>query len=189
MDERRRYFRIEDTIGIRYERLTQKQAQERQQALSLGEYAANNDLQDTERQLQLIIDKLRVQNPEISEAIDLLNRKFNLLKNDTLATEETSKAVRASISACGVNFDIEEEFAPQEEVFVDITLLPTDLHIQTIAQVVACSRIEESASEDRGVWSIALDFVGLRPEMEELLVQHLVKRQGRLIAQERQKQV
>jgi c-di-GMP-binding flagellar brake protein YcgR len=181
MDERRRYFRIEDTIAVLYEPLGDEQAKARQEAINRGDFGPNNSLQETERQLQLLIDKLRVQNPELGEAVELLNTKFNLLKNDVDESAREMKVVRASISACGVSFKAPERMPAGEMVYLDILLLPTDLHVQTVADVVACRELEgESAYE------VSFEFNHLSLEVEELMIQHVVKRQGRLLAEKRQ---
>jgi c-di-GMP-binding flagellar brake protein YcgR len=181
MDERRRYFRIEDSIGIQYEVLNDREAAARQAAIDRGEFGTDNSLQEAERQLQLLIDKLRVQNPEFADAIDLLNTKFNLLKNNQESGLSHVKVVRASISACGVSFEMREQIRPGEQVYVDITLLPTDLHVQTVAEVVSCREVPDAKR-----WLVSMDFVRLSHDVEELLIQHVVKRQGRLLAEQRQ---
>lgn len=180
MDERRRYFRIEDKIGIRYEILAQDEVAPRQAAIDRGEVEGNNNLQLAERQLQLLIDKLRVQNPEFAEAIHLLNVKFNTIKDDTPTYRNSrSEVIQANISACGVSFDVGAELRHGEKLYLDLTLLPTDLHIHTLAEVVDC----RPSGLD---WALSVDFFGLSPENEELMVQHIVKRQGRLLAEQRQ---
>ena len=182
MDERRRYFRIEDNIGIRYEVLRDDQIADRQMAIDRGEFEGSNKLQAAERQLQLLIDKLRVQNPEFAEAVNLLNTKFNTLKDLTPEHRNQRPSVtRASISACGVSFDIDEVLRPGEKLYLDITLLPTDLHVHTIAEVIKCVE-----SSNRNEWTVSVDFVGLSEQNEELMVQHIVKRQGKLLAKQRQ---
>ena len=119
--------------AVLYEPLGDEQAKARQEAINCGDFGPNNSLQETERQLQLLIDKLRVQNPELGEAVELLNTKFNLLKNDVDESAREMKVVRASISACGVSFKAPERMRAGEMVYLDILLLPTDLHVQTVA--------------------------------------------------------
>lgn len=179
MDERRRYFRIEDTIGVQYEVLDDKQAIVRQDAIDRGDIGQNNNLQETERRLQLLIDKLRIQSPEVSEAIELLNNKFNLLKNDADPSNSNIKVVRASLSACGVSFNLAEQLRVGEKVYLDMILLPTDLHVHTVADVVG-------SQSESGVSKVSFEFNHLNTELEELLIQHIVKRQGRILSDQRQ---
>lgn len=179
MDERRRYFRIEDTIGIQYEVLDDDQAATRQAAIDRGDFGTNNSLHEAERQLQLLIDKLRIQNPELGEAVELLNTKFNLLKNNGDVSTNEMKVVRASISACGASFRVPQPIKTGEKVYLDMVLLPTDLHIQTVADVVS------QREEEHGDWEVSFEFNHLNNELEELLIQHIVKRQGRMLAEQR----
>ena len=180
-EERRRYFRIEDTVRVAYEVVTESEASRREEEMARTDYAAPNRLQQTERHLQLLIDKLRVQNPEYAEAIELLNIKFNCLK-ETGATERggyrsKSEVKKVSISACGISFDEDDRFDVGAKLYMDLILLPTDFHIHTLGKVVDCLPHGEATGE----WVVRVDFYGLRSEDEEFLVQHIVKRQARLL--------
>lgn len=184
--EKRRYFRIEDTIAINYEALTPEAAEIAAKALRTGVQGARRQLQQTERQLQLLIDKLRVQNPEFASAIELLNTKFNLLKQEgddvmTGAGRTRSVRRRVSISASGVAF---EDRLPQKKgqlLQMHLTLLPSDLQIDTLGEVVDCY----VAEDDPDLWTIRVDFTEMHPDDEELMVQHVVKRQQRMLAARR----
>lgn len=182
MDERRRFFRIDDTIGLRYEVLTEAEARRTQQDLERGEFDDANQLQMVERQLQLLIDKMRVQNPEFADAASLLNAKFNLLKGQIPSYRDDGRVIcEVSISACGICVDIDERMREGETLLLDLTLLPTDLHIHTLATVISCEKADEP-----GQWTLSADFTNMLEQSEEMLVQHIVKRQGRLLAAERQ---
>jgi len=186
--ERRRYFRIEDTVIIHYEVLSEEEAVQKEAELKQINLKIPDRLRDTERELQLLIDKLRVQNPHFASAIELLNVKFNVLKQSQPerfvrghGIEESVKEV--SISACGIAFVSETHLKLGHMVFLDITLLPTDVHIMTLATVVACDTLTDEKSVNS--WALRLDFHNLPPDDEEMLVQHIVKRQGRLIQAEK----
>ena len=182
-DERRRYFRIDDTVGLRYTRIGKSQADAREKELVEGD-SGHNRLQLAEKSLQMLIDKLRVQSPEFAEAIELLNTKFNLLKEEQLEQNSGGRGShvrQVSISACGVAFDDRDQFKIGDILDIDITLLPTDLHIFTLGEVVDCRASEEASGE----WATSVDFYAMPEEDEELMVQHIVKRQGRILAARR----
>lgn len=199
--ERRRYFRIEDLMAIRYQALTVSEALQRKQQMQSTDYLPPNHLQVVERQLQLLIDKLRVQNPEVAGAIDLLNQKFNLLKDrnadDFIASGASSGATaefqsgipkgnvrlrrQVNISACGVSFEDAQRQDIGQHLILDITLLPSDLQVTTLGVVIGCHHVVNDE------WTVRVEFYGMNSEDEELLVQHIVKRQGRLLAARREK--
>lgn len=189
--ERRRYFRIEDTVLIHYEVLTSKELGQKEAELKRLNLRMPKQLGDAENELQLLIAKLRIQNPQFAEAIELLNVKFNILKQlqpkrfvrgDDL--EDSVKEV--SISACGIAFESRIFLEIDRMVYLDITLLPTDTHIMTLAKVVGCETLTDEKADNS--WSLRLDYYNMLLEDEELLVQHIVKRQGRLISAQRERQ-
>lgn len=189
--ERRRYFRIDDTVLIHYEVLTSKGLAQKEVELKRINLRMPKQLGDTEKELQLLITKLRIQNPVFADAIELLNVKFNILKQlqperfvrgDGL--EESAKEV--SISACGIAFESQTFLEVDRMVYLDITLLPTDTHIMTLAKVVACEPLTDAKADNS--WSLRLDYYNMPLGDEEVLVQHIVKRQGRLISAQRERQ-
>jgi hypothetical protein len=183
--DRRRYFRIEDLMAISYEKLTAAEAGAREKQMQSADYLAPNQLQVIERQLQLLVDKLRVQSPEMAGAIDLLNQKFTLLKDRNVSQVVVAGNVhlrrQVNISACGVSFEDAKRQDIGQHLQLDITLLPSDLKVTTLGVVIGCHR---AASVQ---WTVRVEFYGMNPEDEELPVQHIVKRQGRLLAARREK--
>ena len=189
--ERRRYFRIEDTVLIHLEVLTSNELAQKETELKRINLRMPKQLSDTENELQLLIAKLRIQNPQFAEAIELLNVKFNILKQlqperfvrgDGL--EESAREV--SISACGIAFESQTFLEVDRMVYLDITLLPTDTHIMTLAKVVGCDAVTGEKVDNS--WSLRLDYYNMPLEDEELLVQHIVRRQGRLISAQRERE-
>ncbi len=185
-DERRRFFRIDDMVALHYEVMSDQVALEKAAWLKEQRLGPGDRMQDSEKELQMLIDKLRVQHPEFARAVELLNVKFNILKDtrpDVAGDRYGSNQIvqEVSISACGISFTDELVMPPGRKVYLDITLLPSDLHVRTMSEV-----IEGGPDADNpGLYSKRLDYVELDPEDEELLVQHLVKRQGRLIGKQK----
>ncbi|MFT7687526.1 MAG: c-di-GMP-binding flagellar brake protein YcgR [Candidatus Azotimanducaceae bacterium] len=184
-EEKRRYFRIEDTISIKFELLNSEQAAEREEEMRLPGYHSPNRIQIVERELQLLIDKLRIQTPELAKAIELMNIKLSIMKEsylEDITPRGRKNYIRnVSLSACGVSFENDEQIKVGEKIDMDLTLLPTDLHIFTLGEVVGCRESEENL----GGWMVRVDFYGMPENDEELMVQHIVKRQGQLLANRR----
>ena len=181
--ERRRYFRIEDDVALSWEAIEESDVILRKAELRRKRMTQGDRLRDTERDLQLLIDKLRIQNPEFARAIELLNVKFSTLKalheEAFLPAGSKKRITRVDISACGVSFRTDERLLPGRKVVLDITLLPTDMVIECIAEVVGCEEDGENA------WVLRFDFLDIPPEDEEVLVQHMVKRQGKILGARR----
>ena len=180
-EERRRYFRIDDTVGITYEIVSEAEAKQWEVEMHQPSHSSHNQLHQVERRLQILIDKLRVQNPEYAEAVELLNIKLNTLKQvqmDELPYHRGPRIKKVNISACGMSFDDRDKISPGQKLYMDITLIPSDLHVYTLAEVIDC---HESGDNLEG-WTVRVDFYGMSSQDEELMVQHIVKRQGKLLS-------
>ena len=123
-DERRRFFRIDDVVAIHYEVMTDDEAVEQQKSLRQERLGPRDRIMDSEKELQLLIDKLRTQNPEFARAIELLNIKFSILKDespdrpgDLYGSNQIIQEV--SISACGLSFGYETRIAAGRKMFLD----------------------------------------------------------------------
>jgi hypothetical protein len=90
---------------------------------------------------------------------------------------------QVNISACGMSFVEEEQIDIGRKLYLDLTLLPTDIHVYTLGDVVGC----QESKLDKKDWTIRVNFYGMSREDEELMVQHIVKRQGRLLAARRRR--
>ena len=167
-ENRRQYFRIEDTLGIHFEVMSESEAKIRQASFDLEKFNAPSRLQHAERHLQLLIDKLRIQNPNFAEAIDLLNMKFNVLKESQIETAleygSQSFIKKVNLSASGISFDDKSKIEIGRKMYLDMTLLPTDLHIQTMGTVVGCRPSDVNENE----WSIRVEFFEIQVMLTRL---------------------
>ena len=104
-EERRRYFRIDDTIGLSYRVLGTQEAkvfaeQTRNQGSNF-DFAANFD-----NRIQTLLDACRIQSPLAAELIDLMNKKLNFVVRqmdvDTELMHKVAYTLRqVNVSACG----------------------------------------------------------------------------------------
>ena len=99
--ERRRYFRVTDLVGLRYQFLSQDE-----QALAIQ--AKPSSLKDLLKQIdnEVLANMAIIQSsqPEVHRLLDLLNQKINLaLVSDNNQEEDlrsTSNICRVNLSAC-----------------------------------------------------------------------------------------
>lgn len=187
-EERRRYFRIDDNMGLSYRRLNQEEVKVfAQQAREHGanfDYAANFD-----NRIQTLLDACRVQNPIAAELIGLMNKKLNFviqqLDIDAGILQKIAYELKqVNISACGLAFACDQPLRKGELLQLDILLKPEDLHVVAMAEVVACEADDAVESQQPGYF-MRLDFVELNTNDQELLIQHVVKRQGALLKERR----
>lgn len=186
-EERRRFFRINDTIGVSYRRLGPEEAKAfSQRSAEHGgnfDYASNFD-----NRIQTLLDACRVQNPLAAELLDLMNKKLNFvirqLDVDSNMLQQIAYDLKqVNVSACGMAFAVAEPLQKGDCLQLDILLQPSDLHVVAMAEVVACEALpealgSESQQGDEGHLFMRLNFIDMHPNDQELLIQHVVKRQS-----------
>ena len=73
-DERRRYFRIDETLGVSYQLLSDQEAEGFAVQGGDIDYAANFD-----NRIQTLLDACKIESPVTAELIDLVNKKLNFI--------------------------------------------------------------------------------------------------------------
>ena len=190
-EERRRYFRIDDTMGISYRKLGAEEAKvfaaQTRHRGSNFDFAANFD-----NRIQTLLDSCRVQSPLAAELIDLMNKKLNFIVRqmdlDSDLMHKIAYTLRqVNVSGCGLAFGNQEFLQNGTKLQVDIILQPSELHVMALAEVVACTPVEEGDEvEDDIQYFIRLNFLEINANDQELLIQHIVKRQSNTLKERRQ---
>lgn len=188
-EERRRFFRIDDSMGVAYRCLGSEEArvftqQSREQGSNF-DYAANFD-----NRIQTLLDACRVQSPIAAELVDLLNKKLNFMVqqldiDSSLIQSIAYSMEQVNVSACGIAFCIPEALPVGQSVQLDILLHPSELHVMILAAVVACEPIDEVDERNAQQYFVRMDFAEINNSDQELLIQHIVKRQTTLMKLQR----
>lgn len=179
-DERRRYFRIDDSIGIAYRILGAEEAkvfaeQTRGQG-HLVDFAANFD-----NRIQTLLDTCKIESPVAAELCDLINKKLNFVIHQLDIDAELMQKVaytlrQVNVSACGLACHIDEQLPVGAVLQLDLLLHPGELHVITMAKVVACESVESEGEELN--YFLRVDFEEIHSNDQELLIQHIVKQQS-----------
>ena len=184
--ERRRYFRVTDLVGLNYRFLSEG---ERDLVRAAKPTSLNSLLATMEDEITVILHSLKQQNPELHRLMELFNEKINLAFGHGLASSEieNTNAIRAcqvSISACGIAFPASQEANLGQAVALDLTLYPSNIRLQLMATVISCESAHQSELSEPFI--VRADFENLGEHDQELLVQHVIKRQAQQLKDERQ---
>jgi len=174
--ERRRYFRINDEVAMSF-------------SLIEGELPAGQQTNDTlalnqefhislEVQIRQAMLELRAKDPKLAVILDLLNQKMNLLRTGEHLFESSPLLKSANISACGISFTWHEKLTINQLVMLSLYLQPKHDLVRTQAHVAAVNMNPDSLSNQAEPYIIHLDFDSIHDAYQELLIQHIVQRQG-----------
>lgn len=176
-NERRRYFRINDIIGLTYSRLDGGEEFETgvdsDTAMPVMELLAEVD-----QNFNQVTNILWHEKPAIAQALGLLNRKISIIAAHALQSEDQSiesyEDQVVNISGCGIAFHSSENFPTDTALKISTVLKPSNIRLNFTAKVVACEELPEGS--DHPFWtrvSLDSDSAGAK----EQLIQHIVQKQ------------
>ncbi|MEQ5836899.1 PilZ domain-containing protein [Marinobacter sp. NFXS9] len=176
-EERRRYYRVDDRVALRYIRLSDGESV----AGELSDLSLRSRLADLELMLDQALSKLTVAAPEVREVADLLNRKLDLaLEGAGLGLDGERPATLVtrdvSLSGSGFAFPVDEAIEVGEMVLVDLLFHPERRTIRALARVVASGR------EDSDHY-LRLDIERITEADQELLMGHIMRLQSARLRQ------
>ncbi len=185
--ERRRYFRINDRVGLDYRPVSASNRIDYRENTSNVEIEAPMVIQVLNNELDKALDILWKSDASAANALILLNRKLDLLAADLNPAfirqhDVAEEEIEVNISACGVAFECAEYFNAGQKLDIRIRLKYTRSLVNVVGLVVACEPAQETG-EAR--YLVRIDFVNMSRSAQEALIQHIVKRQSSQIGAEK----
>ncbi len=182
-DDRRRYFRISDHLGVAY-RVASDEHIGGGQVVNHEPVSIFQLLEEQEKNISELLGQLQSRDPLLADIAQALNQKINCVLNQLemesrMIEQIAHKVCEVNISACGLGFQVDEEIGTGIYVHLDLVLLPENRRILTDAVVVNVETLD-------GGYYLRLNFVNIHPQDQEMLIQHIVKRQGDLLRNARE---
>ncbi|MFV1871778.1 MAG: hypothetical protein ACMZ64_00430 [Oleiphilus sp.] len=184
--ERRRYFRVSDLVGLRFQLLSQD---EQALAIQAKPSSMKELLKQIDNEMLANLALIQSSQPEVYRLMDLLNQKVNLALNfdpdsqdETLAT--SSHVCSVNLSACGLAFPSDKSATLNQYVSLELTLYPNSIRLTLLAAVISCDRYDDE-EDAKHKYIIRANFVDISDANQEVLVQHVIKRQALQLKQQR----
>ncbi|MCF7969992.1 MAG: PilZ domain-containing protein [Methylococcaceae bacterium] len=180
VDERRRFFRIDDEINLFYKKVAPESIKKYSEASSelLNNCSLAAALDILNQEAQIIFNRIERNNSDIADYLKVMDSKINLVARAVLMDGTdliNEKARNVSLSASGVAFECEELIAEGE--FLEIRLLLTS----SMAVVVSYGNAVYSHKKPEAVsdfpYVVGVAFSEMKEQDRELLIKHVVKRQ------------
>ncbi|MFT5591786.1 MAG: hypothetical protein ACI8SR_000141 [Oceanicoccus sp.] len=178
-EERRRFFRVDDEVAISFHALNEEYGGE--------DNAGTTDIIDMQQEFHVSLEvqirqamvDVRAQYPKLAPLLDLMNQKINLLHASDAQTDDTPVLRKANLSACGVAFTWHESLAINKQLMASIYLQPNHELVRSTAHVAAVDANPDYPETSGEPYIIRLDFDDMHNAYQEVLIQHVVQRQGR----------
>lgn len=190
--ERRKYFRIEDSIMLKYRVVAveaQESAQNDAELNRMRIETARAALFGIETDFQEMCEPLAREHPSIVDVLQILNRKINLLER-VISSEMLHASPAASdllnheaqsvnLSGGGMSLRATDALPENARLIIDMVLLPSHDPIRVFGQVVHCQPSEDEQFE------IGIEFVEVNSQDRERIIRHTLQRQAEQIRKDR----
>lgn len=183
-DDRREYYRIEDTIALEISPLGGPGAPGRE-ALPEASPLFNllSDLHLLDFESQHLLRHIGERDRTLASYLKVMNKRIDLIGQAMAQSllREIGLPRRVSLSEGGVSFDHPQPLAVGERLALKMVLMPQALGLLLQARVVHCQ------ARDEGPFEIGTEFEALTDAQRQLLARHIMQRQAleRRLARER----
>jgi len=177
--DKRRFFRISDTINLLFRLIDSEEARRHSLASDriLESCSLTTAMSILNREAALLAPRLERRDPEMFEYLKIIDNKINLLtqslsSNDNDFSDNDRREV--NLSASGIAFTHEQAIPVGTMLELKMLLTSSLVVIVAIARVVQC---KAPTDKDSRVYTICTEYENLREEDRELLVKHVMKKQ------------
>ncbi len=188
-EERRRFFRIDDSVRISLKRVGQEEVEQQLERLDqqlLGSFSLMSSLAAETQQTAAALRRIEGRSPDVAQCIKAIDRKIELLAKALLYEEADigrHPARPANLSAGGIAVHTREAFEKGALVEIRMLLMPTFTGVLTFGHVVEC---RAEASED-GEFShlLRIDFAHIREQDRDAIIRHVLRKQAEWLRRKR----
>ncbi|PVV13650.1 MAG: hypothetical protein B6D77_04170 [gamma proteobacterium symbiont of Ctena orbiculata] len=189
-DERREFFRIDDSIQVNYRAIKRDELPQSidEKLQGTDRFTVMTRLQNISQHLSAPLHRIEQRDPDVADYLKALDEKVNLLGQSFLAQENDllarpSRSV--NLSAGGLAMDITEKLEVGSLVEIKLLLLPSYTGVVAYGEVVG---IDEVTSGDGTYpYHTRINFTLIRNSDQDALIRHITRRQGEMLRQRREK--
>lgn len=174
--ERRRFFRIDDSISLSYrliDKATANQSLTAPSHINSG-YSLAATLDVLSQEGLRIMQRLEKSGDELLELYKVLDAKINALAQSMMFVGSNINAQQCqdvNLSAAGLAFQHSSPLNIGQNLAIEMYLPSTLALIMVYGKVINC----ETLNSDH--YLISVDFTQIKPEDQELLIKHVVRKQ------------
>ncbi|MCW8891647.1 MAG: PilZ domain-containing protein [Sedimenticola sp.] len=189
-DERRQYFRIEDSLSLSFKPVPLEEVPacvERLERELDSHFTVVSSLAAVTQEMMGTMHKIEASRPEIAAYLKSLDKKIDILGRAFLAqTTElfVQPAQEVNLSATGISFYVDEQIAAGSILELKILLMPSYTGILSFAEVISCDPVDTAESKQQ--YHLRTSFTHIRERDRDVLIQHVIQRQGAQIRQARE---
>jgi len=186
--ERREYFRVDDSVSLSFQVVPESSLQDRLEHLDKGlddEFTVMANLAVISQEMAGTLRKIEGESPETARYLKALDNKIDLMGRAFVAwsSDLSDQPVdTVNLSASGIAFQTPEPIAVGADIELKL-LLPSFTGLLIYGEVVACEKVDAPAP-----YRVRVNFTHLREKDRDLLIRHILKRQSEMLRRRREQQ-
>jgi c-di-GMP-binding flagellar brake protein YcgR len=174
--DRRRFFRVDDTISLSYQLIDENTAAQglKSSGYLNSEYSLAATLDVLSQEAIRIMQHLEKQNSEFLELYKVLDAKINVMAQAVMFVGSNVNAQDCqdvNLSAAGLAFQQPTALELGQNLAMEMYLPSTLALILVYGKVINCQAV------DAGQYVISVMYTQIREEDQELLIKHVVRKQ------------
>ena len=185
-DDRRNFFRVDDTIRLSLAQVPEDEFEERLERLDhdrAGNFTVMSSLAAITAQMTIGLRRIENRDPDlaaylraIDQKIEVIGRAFITEESDDIAKH----AVPVNLSAGGMCVGSKEAFEPGSHVEIRMLLFPSFTGLMIYGTVIDSCMPSADAGADVQQFEqiVRVEFTHIREQDRELLIRHLLRRQS-----------
>jgi hypothetical protein len=185
-DDRRNFFRVDDTIRLSLKRVPEDEFEERVERLDhdlAGNFTVMSSLAAITAQMTIGLRRIENRDPDLAAYLRAIDQKIEVIGRAFIAEEsdEIAKhAVPVNLSAGGMCVGSHEAFAPGSRVEIRMLLFPSFTGLMIYGTVIdsAAPKVDDGQEVQRFEQLVRVEFTHIREQDRELLIRHLLRRQS-----------
>ncbi|WP_192981124.1 MULTISPECIES: PilZ domain-containing protein [unclassified Pseudomonas] len=175
VDDRREYYRIDDTIALEFSLLSGAEAHA-SDALHDPSPLFNllSDLHLTDFESQHLLRHITERDRTLANYLKVINKRIDLLGQAVAQSllRDIGAPRQVSLSEGGISFNNAQAVAPGSHLAIKMVLMPQALGLLLRGQVVHCSQRAD------GQFEIGTEFEALTDAQRQLLARHILQKQA-----------
>jgi len=189
MEEKRRYYRIDDSVSLSYKAISEAGLDD---AIALSKVDSGrrqkllSSLAELDGRINSLLLDIDDQLPEVASVLKLLNRKIHIVGQMSDSAESSGQedviprpTHKISLSASGVSFHAPASVRVHDCLELSLTLFPEYYFIKAFGRVVSCRDALPSSPDFNKL--VAVDFVYLDDDDQDYIMSHVLKKQSELL--------
>jgi hypothetical protein len=187
-DERRRFFRIEDLIHLTFRIIDDTELAYKTDLLEKGmveQFMINSSLAAVTADMAATLRKIEVNDPDVAQYLKSLDQKIDMIGRAFMIDEintEDNKASAVNLSASGIAFHHKKAIPVGSNLEIKMMLMPSNAGVLTYGKVIGNEPVEETGGKEI---QVRVDFTHLREEDRDLLIRHVIRKQGDMLRERR----